>query len=51
MAEGVETEEQAAFLRERGCDEIQGYLISRPVSGEDLISLFDRNLLPPSKEG
>ncbi|MGE5514544.1 MAG: EAL domain-containing protein [Bacteroidota bacterium] len=46
VAEGVETEEQAAFLRERGCDEIQGYLISRPVSGEDLVSLFDRNLLP-----
>jgi len=46
VAEGVETEEQATFLRERGCDEIQGYLISRPVSGEDLVSLFDRNLLP-----
>ncbi|HLO75790.1 MAG TPA: EAL domain-containing protein [Magnetospirillum sp.] len=46
VAEGVETEEQAAFLRDCGCDEIQGYLISRPVSGEDLISLFDRNLLP-----
>ena len=46
VAEGVETEEQAAFLRARGCDEIQGYLISRPVSGEDLVSLFDRNLLP-----
>jgi diguanylate cyclase (GGDEF)-like protein/PAS domain S-box-containing protein len=46
VAEGVETEEQAQFLRDRGCDEIQGYLISRPVSGEDLISLFDRNLLP-----
>ncbi|MBX9633612.1 MAG: EAL domain-containing protein, partial [Magnetospirillum sp.] len=46
VAEGVETREQANFLRERGCDEIQGYLISRPVSGEDLVSLFDRNLLP-----
>ncbi|MBC7908247.1 MAG: EAL domain-containing protein [Rhodospirillaceae bacterium] len=46
VAEGVETPEQAEFLRARGCDEIQGYLISRPVSGEDLISLFDRNLLP-----
>lgn len=46
VAEGVETAEQAEFLRARGCDEIQGYLISRPVSGEDLISLFDRSLLP-----
>jgi diguanylate cyclase (GGDEF)-like protein/PAS domain S-box-containing protein len=46
IAEGVETHDQAAFLRSKGCDEIQGYLVSRPVSGEDLISLFDRNLLP-----
>ncbi len=46
IAEGVETAGQADFLRARGCDEIQGYLVSRPVSGEDLISLFDRNLLP-----
>jgi diguanylate cyclase (GGDEF)-like protein/PAS domain S-box-containing protein len=46
VAEGVETAEQAAFLRARGCDEIQGFLISRPVSAEDLVSLFDRSLLP-----
>jgi diguanylate cyclase (GGDEF)-like protein/PAS domain S-box-containing protein len=51
IAEGVETPEQAEFLRSKGCDEVQGYLISRPVSGEDLISLFDRNLLPQGKEG
>ncbi|MFY9510958.1 MAG: EAL domain-containing protein, partial [Rubrivivax sp.] len=31
VAEGVETEEQAAFLRGLGCDEIQGYLLSRPL--------------------
>ncbi|NIF18887.1 EAL domain-containing protein [Pantoea sp. Cy-639] len=31
VAEGVETLEQLAFLREHGCDEVQGYLISRPV--------------------
>ncbi|WP_081673267.1 EAL domain-containing protein [Magnetospirillum fulvum] len=50
IAEGVETVAQADFLRARGCDEVQGFLISRPVSGEDLISLFDRNLLPAGTE-
>jgi diguanylate cyclase (GGDEF)-like protein/PAS domain S-box-containing protein len=46
IAEGVETQAQADFLRAKGCDELQGYLISRPVSAEDLVSLFDRHLLP-----
>ena len=31
VAEGVETPEQIHFLRERRCDEVQGYLISRPI--------------------
>jgi diguanylate cyclase (GGDEF)-like protein/PAS domain S-box-containing protein len=38
VAEGVETEEQLRFLRERGCDEFQGYYFSRPVPGADLIA-------------
>jgi diguanylate cyclase (GGDEF)-like protein/PAS domain S-box-containing protein len=31
IAEGVETREQAAFLAAHGCDEMQGYLFSRPI--------------------
>ncbi len=46
VAEGVETEEQLAFLRERGCDEYQGYLCSRPVPPEEWAALFRRDTAP-----
>ena len=36
LAEGVETVEQLDFLRANGCDEVQGYLISRPQPAADL---------------
>lgn len=36
IAEGVETEPQLDFLRSERCDEIQGYLFSRPLLPEDL---------------
>jgi len=35
-AEGVETEEQLSLLRQMECDEIQGYLISRPIPLEEM---------------
>ena len=40
VAEGVETEEQAAKLLELGCDEAQGFLFSRPVPAEEVAKLL-----------
>jgi EAL domain-containing protein (putative c-di-GMP-specific phosphodiesterase class I) len=37
VAEGIETEVQASFLREHGCDVGQGYLFSRPVPAPALL--------------
>ncbi|AZD57927.1 Sensory box/GGDEF family protein [Pseudomonas chlororaphis subsp. aurantiaca] len=40
VAEGVEHPGQLAFLKEQKCDEVQGYLISRPVEAEGLAALL-----------
>ena len=40
IAEGVETEEQLAFLRDNQCDEIQGYHFSKPISAIDIEKLI-----------
>jgi len=42
IAEGVETEQQLAFLRENECDEAQGYLFGRPVSSDEIVTLLNR---------
>jgi EAL domain-containing protein (putative c-di-GMP-specific phosphodiesterase class I) len=40
VAEGVETEEQASFLRARGCSAVQGYLYGKPLPPRDLAGLL-----------
>ncbi|MGZ5052974.1 MAG: EAL domain-containing protein [Methylobacter sp.] len=42
IAEGVEAQEQVEFLREQGCDEMQGYLFSKAVSGDEFKTLLRR---------
>ena len=39
LAEGVETNEQLAFLLKESCDEIQGFLVGRPLPIEDYATL------------
>jgi diguanylate cyclase (GGDEF)-like protein/PAS domain S-box-containing protein len=43
VAEGVESEEQAKFLRLLRCDQMQGYLISKPLSCEDMTAYLARS--------
>jgi EAL domain-containing protein (putative c-di-GMP-specific phosphodiesterase class I) len=43
VAEGVETDEQSRLLRLLGCDEMQGFLFSKPVPGE----IFQAKFLAP----
>ncbi|OAF16142.1 bifunctional diguanylate cyclase/phosphodiesterase [Bradyrhizobium neotropicale] len=46
VAEGVENAEQEAFLRTHGCDEMQGYLISKPLPARQMAELLRPMVLP-----
>lgn len=43
LAEGVETDAQRAFLKQNGCDEIQGYLYAKPMSAQKAETFFTVN--------
>ena len=43
VAEGVETEEQFIYLKENGCDMIQGYYFYKPMAASDIESLLTRD--------
>lgn len=47
IAEGVENREQFSFLKQAGCDEIQGYLFSRPIDCDKFTELLKKNFCFP----
>jgi diguanylate cyclase (GGDEF)-like protein len=51
IAEGVETEEQLARLRNLGCDEMQGYLFSKPVGAGEFYSVLEQGRRLVSERG
>jgi EAL domain-containing protein (putative c-di-GMP-specific phosphodiesterase class I) len=49
VAEGVETADQEAFLRAHHCDEVQGYLISKPVPADEFAEFLAEHAIAELK--
>ncbi|WP_027410753.1 putative bifunctional diguanylate cyclase/phosphodiesterase [Anoxybacteroides tepidamans] len=43
LAEGVETEQEASYLREKQCDEVQGYYYTKPLPFGDLVKFLEEH--------
>jgi len=48
VAEGVETKAQMDFLRDKGCNEVQGYFIGRPMSAADAEAMLRAQAASPT---
>ena len=44
VCEGIETKAQLSLLKGLGCDEVQGYLISKPKLPDQVSSFFNRDI-------
>lgn len=50
LAEGVETKEQVSFLKNIGCEIIQGYYYAKPMSSEELLEYLSKNKVESEEE-
>ena len=50
LAEGVEDQSQADILRREGCDQIQGYLLSKPISADKVHAVIQRLSMPQQRK-